>query len=332
MPSLANFLYTQLFLQIPIPTTPFTSKTVLITGASSGLGKETAKHIARLGATKIILGCRSISKGEAAAAEIHSAVHCSADIFEVWQLDLESPDSVKSFVDRANKLPRLDFVINNAGLQAANYAVSYGTERTIAVNVIGTFLLAVQLVPKLKETARVYRTTPHMTFVGSELYGFATYPEEHGDDLFGWFGERRHGSYMMNQYNLSKLLLLYGVIQLSQLVDKSEPSTPVMINSLDPCFCKTNLPGEMSGALGVFFKPFELLFARSAEEGSRLIVMAAAGGQESHGRYFRSAELKPYVPFVSSDDGVKRREYVWDQLCRRLEGLQPGIMGKLGGI
>lgn len=166
MPSLANFLYTQLLLQIPIPTTPFPSKTVLITGASSGLGKETAKHIARLGASKIILGCRSISKGESAAAEIQSSVHCSADILEVWQLDLESPDSVKSFVDRVNKLPRLDVVINNAGLQAANYAVSYGTERTIAVNVIGTFLLAVQLVPKLEETARVY-TAYDIRWVGA---------------------------------------------------------------------------------------------------------------------------------------------------------------------
>lgn len=88
----------------------------------------------------------------------------------------------------------------------------------------------------------------------------------------------------------------------------------------------------MSGALRVFFKIFELLFARSAEEGSRLIVMAAAGRTESHGRYFRSAELKPYAPVVSSEDGVKRREYVWDQLCRKLEGLQPGIKRNLGGI
>lgn len=211
MPSLANFFYTQLLLQIPAPTTPFTSKTILITGASSGLGKETAKHIARLGATRIILGCRSIPKGEKAATEIQSTVNCSPDILEVWQLDLESLESVKTFVDKVNNLPRLDIVINNAGIQTMDYAVSYGTERTIAVNVLGTFLLAVQLIPRLKETARVYKTTPHMTFVGSALYDVATYPEEHGDDhdLFAWFGQRDNIPQVMNQYVLTYTVQLY---------------------------------------------------------------------------------------------------------------------------
>lgn len=105
-----------------------------------------------------------------------------------------------------------------------------------------------------------------------------------------------------------------------------------MVNSLDPRFCKTNLPGEMSGALRLFFKTFEALFARSAEEGSRLIVMAASGGPKSQGGYFRSAELKPYAPFVTSDDGVKRREYVWEQFCRKLESLQPGVTNILSDI
>jgi hypothetical protein len=49
----------------------------------------------------------------------------------------------------------------------------YNTERSLAVNVIGTFLLAVQLIPKLRETARAYKTTPHMTFVTSALYDVA---------------------------------------------------------------------------------------------------------------------------------------------------------------
>jgi retinol dehydrogenase-12 len=192
MPSFGNFIHTQLILTIPKPTTSFASKTVIITGASSGLGKEAAKHIVRLDASKVILACRNTSKGNKAKLEIESSLKCNSDIIEVWEVDIESPPSVKEFVDKANKLPRLDVVINNAGIQTIDFQVAHGTERTIAVNVIGTLLLALQLIPKLKETAKVYGVTPHLTFVGSALYDVAKYPEKHGDDIFAWFSDKTH--------------------------------------------------------------------------------------------------------------------------------------------
>ncbi|KAL2867360.1 NAD(P)-binding protein [Aspergillus lucknowensis] len=334
MPSFGDFLYTQLILRIPKPTASFASKTVIITGASSGLGKEAAKHIARLGASKIILGCRSISKGEKAKLEIESTVRCSPNVLEVWQVDIESPPSMTEFVARVNQLPRLDVVINNAGIQTINYQVAYGTERTLAVNVIGTFLLALQLIPKLKETAKVYKATPRMTFVSSALYDVAKYPDDHGDDIFTWFNDKSHAE-MMNQYNLSKLLLTHAIIKLSSLVhpvsdDKS--SNQIVINSLDPCFCKTDLASELSGGLKVFFKVFESLFARSADEGSRLVVQTASAGRESHGGYFRAAELRGYIPSITSVDGARRREYIWEVLSRKLEKLQPGIMANVDNV
>ncbi len=196
MPSFGDFIHTQFILKIPIPTTSFASKTVIITGASSGLGKETAKHIVCLGANKVILGCRNKSKGNKAKLEMESSLGCSPGIIEVWEVDIESPPSIKEFVDQANKLPRLDVLINNAGIQTIKFQVAYGTERTIAVNVIGTYLLALQLIPKLKETAKTYGVTPHMTFVGSALYDVARYPEKHGDDIFAWFGDETHMNMM----------------------------------------------------------------------------------------------------------------------------------------
>lgn len=188
MPSFSDFIHTQLILKIPKLTTSFASKTAIITGAGSGLGKEAAKHIVRLGASKVIFGCRNTSKGNKAKHEIESSLRCSPDIIEVWEVDIESPTSVKRFVDRANKLARLDVLINNAGMRTNRLQIVYGTERTVAVNVIGTFLLALQLIPKLKETAKAYGVTPHMTFVGSALYDMAKYPEKHGDDIFARFG------------------------------------------------------------------------------------------------------------------------------------------------
>ena len=191
-------MHTQLVLKIPIPSVSFTSKTVIITGASSGLGKEAAKHIVRLGAAKVILACRNTSKGNKAKLDIEVTQRCSPDTLEVWPVDIESPTSVKEFVDRVNKLPRVDVVINNAGLQTIKYQTAYGTERTIGVNVIGTFLLAIQLIPKLKETARTYGVSPQLTFVGSALYDVAKFPENHGGDIFGYFSDPSHVK-MMDQ-------------------------------------------------------------------------------------------------------------------------------------
>ncbi|OIW30745.1 NAD(P)-binding protein [Coniochaeta ligniaria NRRL 30616] len=324
MPTLGNFVHTQFVLKIPKPTASFAGKTIIVTGANGGLGKETAKHIIRLGASKVIFGCRSQSRGEEAKSEIEGLLKCSPNIIEVWEVDLESPASIKSFVDRANTLPRLDVLINNAGIQSAKFSVVYDTERTLAVNVIGTFLLAVQLVPKLRETARKYRDTPHMTFVSSALYDVAKYPEEHGDDIFEWFMEKSHVN-AMNQYSLSKLLLLYATIRLSAVVDNANTtdSTPIVINSLDPCFCKTGLPGELTGALKVGIRIFEAIAARTAEEGARLVVQAASAGRETHGLYMRAGAVQEYAPIALDE---KKATYVWELLCKKLEKLQPGIL------
>ena len=194
--SIRDFFYTQLFLKIPKPTASFESKTVIVTGANSGLGKEAAKHIVALGASKVILACRDITKGNAAKTAIASSLKCSPDVVEVWKLDLESSSSVKEFVDRSNKLSRLDALINNAGIQTQNFQIVYGTERTMAVNVIGTFLLAFMLLPKLKETARVHQVTPHLTFVTSALYSIAKYPEQHGEDIFAWLSDKKNANMM----------------------------------------------------------------------------------------------------------------------------------------
>lgn len=198
MPSFGNFLHTQLILRIPKPTASFASKTVIVTGGNTGLGKEAVKHIVRLGASKVIIGCRNTSKGNKAKIEIESSLKCTRDTIEVWEVDIESPPSVKAFVDKASALPRLDVLINNAGIQTMNFGVAYETERCVGVNMVGTFLLALQMIPKLKETAKTYGVNPHMTFVCSALYDVAKYPEKHGDDIFDWLGDKTHNE-PMNQ-------------------------------------------------------------------------------------------------------------------------------------
>jgi retinol dehydrogenase 12 len=193
MPSyFGHFVHRQWVLNVPKPTASFASKVAIVTGGNSGLGKESVKHLVRLGASKVIIACRNKSKGEQAKLEILSSMRCSVDVLEVWELDIESPTSIKAFVDRANRLDRLDALLNNAGVSTVKYKLSYGTEQAVGVNVIGTILLAIQLVPKLKETARAFGVTPHMTFTQSALYRLAKYPENPGDDIFAYMGNEKN--------------------------------------------------------------------------------------------------------------------------------------------
>ncbi|KAK0641735.1 hypothetical protein B0T16DRAFT_380711 [Cercophora newfieldiana] len=331
MPSLGDFIYAQFIFHPPKPTTSFQSKTIIITGANGGLGKETAKHLVSLEATKVILACRSISNGNKAKSEIESQLKskCPPSVLEVWQLDLESPASVEAFVAKANALPRLDVFINNAGIHSSKFSTVYETERCIGVNVIGTFLLALQLIPKLRQTAREFNTTPHLTTVTSALYDSAKWPAETGGkDIFEWFREEKNFDWM-NQYNISKLMQIYILMKLSALVDPLDSNTkgarPIVINSLDPCFCKTGLgsPEDLPRGMQLAGKIFTAAAARTAEEGSRLVVQAASAGRETHGKYMRTGKVQAYD---KSALNKRRQEDLWKTLCVKVEGLQKGLV------
>jgi retinol dehydrogenase-12 len=79
----SDFMRVQLLIDIPKPTTSFSGKTVIITGANFGLGKEAAKHIVGLNASKVILACRSVATGEAAKLKILTQLRFSKDVLEV---------------------------------------------------------------------------------------------------------------------------------------------------------------------------------------------------------------------------------------------------------
>ena len=84
---------------------------------------------------------------------------------------------------------------------------------------------------------------------------------------------------------------------------------------------KQVLGGESSGSAKLSRAVFASLFARTAEEGPRLIVKVASAGRESHGEYMRAGELEAYAPVIRNAEGVKRSEHVWEVLSSKLEGM-----------
>lgn len=173
----------QLFANLPYPDTPFTDQIVIVTGSNTGLGLEAARHYVRLGAAKVILAVRSLEKGEAAKNSLDRSEN-RPGVVEVWHLDLSSYDSVKQFAKRANHLPRLDVLLENAGIATGQFRISEDNESTITTNVVSTFLLALLLLPKLRESSTKFNTTPHLTIVTSEVHFFTNFPEKDSPNNF----------------------------------------------------------------------------------------------------------------------------------------------------
>jgi len=97
-------------------TTRLDGKIAVVTGANTGIGKETAKGLAARGA-KVILACRNLKKAEAARNDILAALGLPASQISVMELDLASFASVRQFCkELAAKTPKLDILVNNAGM------------------------------------------------------------------------------------------------------------------------------------------------------------------------------------------------------------------------
>jgi NAD(P)-dependent dehydrogenase (short-subunit alcohol dehydrogenase family) len=169
MPTFSSMFKDQ-WTTLPIVPTPqdCNGKTYIVTGANTGLGLECAKHLVALSAHRVILGVRSLDKGEAAKAQIEADTG-RANVVQVWALDLGSHASVKMFAEKIRALDRVDAVIENAGVAQLEWSVAEGLESTLTVNVVSTMLLAAMVLPKLQECAKKFDTTTNIVVVGSEV-------------------------------------------------------------------------------------------------------------------------------------------------------------------
>ncbi|NXT60106.1 RDH12 dehydrogenase, partial [Chaetops frenatus] len=126
-------------------------KVVIITGANTGIGKETARDLAQRG--KVILACRDIAKGEAAASEIRAETGNQQVI--VKKLDLADTKSIREFAEKfLAEEKELHILINNAGVMLCPYSkTADGFEMHLGVNHLGHFLLTFLLLERLKQCA-----------------------------------------------------------------------------------------------------------------------------------------------------------------------------------
>ncbi|MBS2032277.1 MAG: SDR family NAD(P)-dependent oxidoreductase [Deltaproteobacteria bacterium] len=128
-----------------------TGKPAIVTGASAGIGLETARDLAKLGA-EVVLAVRDVKRGEAAKASIEKSVKGAR--LRVMQVELSSQKSVRAFCAKVlSETPKLHILVNNAGVfpQKREQSVD-GIELTWATNVLAYFLTTELLRPRIAET------------------------------------------------------------------------------------------------------------------------------------------------------------------------------------
>lgn len=270
-------------------------KTVLITGGNSGIGKETAVGLAKLGA-EVVFTSRDTTRGDAAAADIKQ--RAGRDV--AWMpLDLASLESVRSFADEfLGRYPHLDVLINNAGLmQQHRTETKDGFETSFGVNHLGHVLLTSLLLDRLKAAA-----PSRIVVVASEAHRQA----RSGLDFSDLQAERRYGGF--DAYGKSKLANILYARELARRLE----GTGVTVNSLHPGTIATGF-GQDGDTSGLFAFAFSLArpFFKKADKGAETSIYLASSPDMDGvtGTYFSDCREK--APSPAGQDGEAARR-LWE--------------------
>ena len=277
--------------------------TCLVTGATSGIGKETALRLARLGATVIIVA-RDAARGEAAGAEISSRVPLAR--VEVMTADLSSLAQVRRLAGEVlARQDRLDVLVNNAGVISTRRQLTVdGLETTFATNHLGPFLLS-SLLRGLLERTGPARVVTVSSAVHKQVRAIPW------DDLP--YGAR---SAQAQAYPLSKLLNILFTAELARRL----AGTGVTANCLHPGFVRTALGRDVTGVLGAAL-PFVLRLQPGPATGAKTPVYLASSPEVASmtGGYF--VKCKPAEPSALARD-ARAAARLW-ALSEDLTGLAP---------
>jgi NAD(P)-dependent dehydrogenase (short-subunit alcohol dehydrogenase family) len=282
------------------------NKTVLLTGANSGIGKVAALALAREGATLVMVS-RDRGRGEAALNEVRAQ---SGNVkVELMLADLSVMAQVRRLADEYRRgHDRLHVLINNAGGMIGERRLTEdGYEATLAGNHLGPFLLTNLLLDLLKRSAPARVVNVASTAARRGRIDF--------DDLH--FGR---GYSQLKSYACSKLANLLFTRELTRRLD----GTGVTSVAIHPGVVRTGFGETTSGFMHVLIKigaPFLL----SPERGADTLIWAAtaAEAQALNGAYVVRRKVRTPPPLARDDELAKK---LWD-VSAELTKLESGSSG-----
>ncbi|KAE9363950.1 putative short chain dehydrogenase/ reductase [Stipitochalara longipes BDJ] len=326
------------------PAASFEGQTVLVTGATTGLGLAAAVHFASLGA-RVIITSRSLAQGRSAQDHVeqqagivgHGKIH-------VMELDMNQYSSCTLFVEQLKTSDAarngLDVAVLNAGLINVDYVRSpEGWEQTIQVNTLSTALLGLLLLHWMRQKRKGARPTPHLVFVTSRDHldpHITTWAElsaqegllQHFSDQRNWPTSEWHPNYAT-----SKLMLVYAVEQICKRARGPNGALDVIVNTVCPGLVHTDIGRSMaktSRLMELLVPLYTLCLGKSADYGARFYVTAARTSEDEHGKYIQSLftdeEYRSLaIPNLKSDTAMKVKGIVWNEIITELKHKVPSL-------
>uniref|UniRef100_A0A672HBI2 Si:dkey-94e7.2 n=1 Tax=Salarias fasciatus TaxID=181472 RepID=A0A672HBI2_SALFA len=265
-------------------------KTVIITGANTGIGKETARDLARRGA-RIVMACRDLERAEEARTDILEDT--GNENVVIRKLDLSDTKSIRAF-------KQVNILINNAGIMMCPYSkTADGFEMQLGVNHLGHFLLTHLLLDLIKRSAParivVVASVAH-TWTGLRL-----------DDINS---ERSYDT--MKAYGQSKL----ANVLFARSLAKKLQGTDVSVFSLHPGVVQSDLWRHQHQCIQVAVKIFRV-FTKTTVEGAQTTIYCSVekGLEGLSGGYFSDCAPARCSRAASDDDLAQK---LWEVSCNML--------------
>ncbi|KAH8314469.1 hypothetical protein KR059_009174 [Drosophila kikkawai] len=270
-----------------------TGKVFIVTGANTGIGKETVREIARRGGT-VYMACRDLKKCEEAREEIvletkNKYVYCR-------ECDLASQESIRHFVAVFKReQQRLNILINNAGVMRCPRSLTLdGIELQLGVNHMGHFLLTNLLLDLLKESAP------------SRIVNVSSLAHTRGEINTGDLNSDK-GYDEGKAYSQSKLANVLFTRELSNRLQ----GTKVTANALHPGVVDTEIIRHMgifnNFFAGLFVKPLFWPFVKTPKNGAQTTLYVALEPEleKVTGQYFSDCKAKEMAPAATDSQTAK---------------------------